>query len=305
MKKLLTLFLALVMVLTCVATLASCNDKDAEDGDAVKVVDIKLTEEQYAFAVAKGNTTLLAQLNDFMDEIMEDGTFDEIINNYFGDGEPQRVTSAATKKTDGSQLIVATNAAFEPFEYKSGDYYYGVDMEIMAAFAEYLDKELYIDNMEFDAVCLAVSTEGGSYEGEDGESVQVTGGVCDVAAAGLTVNSDREQILDFSKTYYEASQMIIAAADDDTFADCETAADVEEILKEFGSDVKVGVQNGTTGAFYCRGDADWGFEGFDFTTVGYNNGALAVQDLINGNCKYVVIDEGPAKAIVERMNAVN
>ena len=34
-------------------------------------------------------------------------------------------------KNDGSQLIVATNAAFEPFEYLVGENYYGIDMEIM------------------------------------------------------------------------------------------------------------------------------------------------------------------------------
>ena len=67
----------------------------------------------------------------------------------------------------------------------------------------------------------------------------------------------------------------------------------------------VGVQNGTTGKLYCEGDADWGFDGFGFTTIGYDNGSLAVQNIINGNCKYVVIDEGPAKAIAQRINDAN
>lgn len=301
MKKFLTLALAVVMVFTTVAALASCG----KTGDAVKVVDIKLTEEEYAFAVEKGNTELLGQLNAFMTEIKGNGKFDEIINKYFGDGTPTPVTSAATMKTDGSQLIVATNAAFEPFEYKSGENYLGIDMEIMALFAEKLGKELYIYNMEFDAVCLAVSSSGGTYEDENGQTVTVTGGVCDVAAAGLTVSDKRKEILDFSESYYDASQMLIVAKDDETFKDCKTAADVEAILNGFGADVKVGVQNGTTGKLYCEGDADWDFAGFKFTTVGYNNGALAVQDILNGGCKYVVIDEGPAKAIVEKMNAAN
>ncbi|MBE6555186.1 MAG: transporter substrate-binding domain-containing protein [Ruminococcaceae bacterium] len=300
MKKLLSLALALLMVVTSVAALSACG----KTGDAVKVVEIKLTEEDYAFAVQKGNATLLQQLNDFMAEIKQNGKFDEIVDKYFGDGTPTAVTSAATMKNDGTQLIVATNAAFEPFEYKSGENYYGVDMEIMALFAQKLGKELYIYNMEFDAVCLAVSAQGGTYEGENGE-VTVQGGICDVAAAGLTVSDERKEILDFSTTYYSASQMLIAAADDTTFDACQTAEDVEAILKGFGTDVKVGVQNGTTGKLYCEGDADWGFDGFGFTTVGYNNGALAVQEILNGNCKYVVIDEGPAKAIVAKTNAAN
>ena len=301
MKKILSIALALVMMLSCIAAFASCK---APEEKGVKVIEIKLTEEEYAFAVQKGNTALLNQLNDFMAEIKGNGKFDEIVNKYFGDGTPTPVVSAKEKKTDGSQLIVATNAAFEPFEYMVGENFYGLDLEIMALFAQKLGKELYIYNMEFDAVCLAVSADGGSYEGENGD-VAVEGGIADVAAAGLTVSDTRKQILDFSVSYYDASQMLIVDMNDTTFDNCETVADVEAILKGFGKDVKIGVQSATTGQKYCEGDADWGFDGFDFTTMPYNSGALAVQNILNGNVKYVIIDEGPAKAIVKNVNEAN
>ncbi len=301
MKKFLALALAALMLVSCLAGFSSCGNTVK----GVKVIDIKLTEEEYAFAVQKGDTELLTQLNTFMAEIKDNGTFDAIVNKYFGDGTPTPVTSAAEMKTDGSQLIVATNAAFAPFEYKEGVNYYGVDMEIMAAFATYLGKELYINDMNFDAVCLSVSAQGGTYEDENGQEVTVAGGICDIAAAGLTVSEKRMEILDFGTPYYDASQMIIVAEDDTTFDACQTVADVENILKGFGKDKKVGVQTGTTGELYCKGDADWGFDGFGFETVGYNTGALAVQNIINGNVSYVVIDEGPAKEIVKKINAVN
>ena len=306
MKKFLAMMMAVLMIVGACATLASCSGGK----DAVKVIDIGLTEEEYAFAVAKGNSDLLAKLNSFLAEIKGNGTFDEIMNKYFGDGEPSAVKSAAEMKKDGSQLIVATNAAFEPFEYKEGENYYGIDMEIMDLFAKKLGKELYIYDMAFDAVCLAVSTEGGSYEETDDDgnvtgTTSVEGGICDIAAAGLTVNEKRKEILDFSEAYYDAAQMLIVAADDTTFDECETSEDVAKILAELGKDVKVGVQNGTTGKLYCEGDVDFEFEGYAFTTVGYDNGALAVQNIINGNVKYVVIDEGPAKAIVAKINEAN
>ena len=305
MKKLLSIVLAVVMLCGAVAMFSACTAPEAEDADVVKVIDIALTEEEYAFAVQKGDSALLAQLNDFMAEIKANGKFDEIVNKYFGDGTPTAVVSAAEMKTDGSQLIVATNAAFAPFEYKEGVNYYGIDMEIMAAFATYLGKELYINDMNFDAVCLSVSAQGGTYEDENGQEVAVTGGICDIAAAGLTVSPVREEILDFSAAYYDASQMLVVAENDTTFDECKTVEDVEKILKTFGKDVKVGVQTGTTGELYAKGDADWGFDGFGFDTVGYNTGALAVQNILNGNVSYVVIDEGPAKEIVKKINAAN
>lgn len=298
MKKIISLALVAIMLAFC---FASCNSNSGK----VKVVDLKLTDEEYAFAVQKGDAELLKSLNDFMDEIRANGKFDEILNKYFQGGTPTAVKSASTMKTDGSQLIVATNAAFEPFEYMIGENYYGVDMEIMALFAEKLGKELYIYNMEFDAVCLSVSAAGGTYTDADGKEVTQEGGVCDIAAAGLTVSDTRKEILDFSQSYYQASQMLIVPEDCKDFDDCKTVADVEAVLKGLGKDVKVGVQKGTTGQLYCEGDADWGFDGYGFETVSYTNGALAVQDIINGNCAYVIIDEGPAKSIAAKMNEVN
>jgi polar amino acid transport system substrate-binding protein len=160
-------------------------------------------------------------------------------------------------------------------------------MEIAAKLAEKLGKELVIANMDFDAVCLSI----GQHK-------------ADIAMAGLTINEERKEYVDFSDSYYTASQKLIVRSDDSTFDGCTDAASVEEILNSFGSDVTVGVQTGTTGQFYCEGDADWGFDGFAFTTTGYRNGSLAVQDLLNGNIQYVIIDAAPAAAITEALNAL-
>lgn len=291
MKKLLATGLVVVMTAMAVCGCGGSSDEQStssgsavESKEAVKVIEVNLTEEEYAFGVDKDQADLLQSANDFIKEIKENGKFDEICNKYFGDGEPTAVTSA---KLDSSkdQLVVATNASFEPFEYMKGDDYYGIDMEIAAALAEKLGKELVIQNMDFDAVCLSV----GQHKS-------------DIAMAGLTIKEDRKKYVNFSDPYYNAAQRLIVKADNTEFDACENAAAIEEILKTKDSSVKIGVQNGTTGQFYCEGDKDWGFEGFDVTTTGYKNGSLAVQDLINGNIDYVVIDSAPAKCITEAIN---
>ena len=281
MKKIIALALAAMMA---VLTLASC---DGTGADVVKVIDINLTEEEYAFGVDKAQPELLTAVNEIIAEIQADGTFDAICNKYFGDGTPTAVVSAKLDDTK-DQLVVATNAAFAPFEYTEGDNYYGIDMEIAALIAEKLGKELVISDMDFDAVCLAV----GQHK-------------CDIAMAGLTVKPDREEHVTFSTSYYSASQKIVVRADDTTFDACTDATSVEAILKAYTDTTKVGVQNGTTGQFYVEGDADWGFDGYAVTCTGYANGSLAVQDLINGNLDFVVIDSAPAAAITEAFNKMN
>lgn len=283
MKKFIAIVMSLVLIAS-VAMLAGCGKKD--DVKAAKVIGIDLTNENYAFGVDKAQPELLEKTNAFIDKILSNGTFDEICSRYSSGGEPVLIKSAA-KDSSKDQLVVATNAAFEPFEYTVGDSYAGIDMEIAKLLADELGKELVIDNMDFDAVCLSV----GQHK-------------CDIAMAGLTVNPDREASVTFSKTYYKASQRVVVKGDDTTFDDCKTADDVLKKLQSFDASVKIGYQNGTTGGMYINNESDYASNNLKVTGKGYKNGSLAIQDLINGNINYVIIDSAPADSIVKSINEV-
>ena len=296
MKKIFSVLVAAA----CVFSMAACggnsgNSNSDANGDAsdnsasantAKVIDVDLTEEEYAFGVDKNQMDLLEQTNTFIEKIKADGTLDAICDKYFGGGEPEAVESA---ELDSSidQLVVATNAAFEPFEYTKGDQYYGIDMEIAKLLADELGKELVIQNMDFDAVCLSVSQQK-----------------CDIAMAGLTINEERKEYVSFTDSYYQASQRLIVPSADTTFDDCKTADEVAAKLAELSASDKIGVQAGTTGQYYVEGSDDWGFAGLPAECVTYKSGSLAVQDMLNGNIKYVIIDAAPANAITASINAM-
>lgn len=283
-KKLVSLLLVAAMALTAVACGGTEKAEEAAEAVTAKVIDVELTSEEYAFGVDKNQPELLDEVNAFIAEIKEDGTFDEICDRYFGDGEPVAVESAA-EDASKDQLVVATNAEFAPFEYMEGDKYYGIDMEIAKALADHLGKELVIINMSFDAVCLSV-----------GQSK------CDIAMAGLTITEDRKEAVNFTDSYYNAAQKIVVKSDNTEFDECATADDVAAILSEKDDSTKIGFQAGTTAQFYTEGDADWGFDGYAVEAIGYDNGSLAVQDMLNGNLDYVIIDAAPAVAITTAIN---
>ena len=294
--KIIAVIMALALALGC---LAACGSKTEEENTApsesdsavtaaaVKVIDIPLTEEEYAFGVSKEQPELLAQLNEYIAKIKADGTLDKIMNAYFGDGEANPGVASAAEDASKDQLVIATNAEFPPFEQIDGELYFGIDIDIMNGFAQSIGKELVIKNIDFDSVLTTVDA-----------------GYADIAASGLTKNEAREEYVAFSDSYYNASQLIITKGDDTTFDECKTVEDMEKVLKAFTSSTVIGSQNGTTGKLYVEGDEDFGFDGLSAKSVGYANGALAVQDMLNGNIDFVIIDEAPAKAISSNFNSM-
>ena len=290
MKKVLSLLLAVLMLFSAVSALTSCGG-DAKD--VAKVINIALSEEEYAFAVAKDDAELLDAANAFMKKIKDNGKFDEICNNYFGDGTPFTFKSAALD-TSKDQLVVATSTGFEPFEMVDANgNYSGIDLEIAYYFAQELGKEIVIMDMDFDAVVNSVAGIGNTSK-------------CDIAMAGLTVTPARAEVVNFTNSYYNASQVLIVKADDTTFDACKTAADVVAILNKMEASAKIGCQQGTTGEIYINGDADdpdgYGFEGLPAAAAPYKYVALAVTAMVNGQVSYVIADNAPAKAITDKMN---
>lgn len=184
------------------------------------------------------------------------------------------LTACGSKK---GVLTVATNCEFEPFEYLDDNGKpTGIDIDIVTEIAKELGMKVSIKDMAFESVVGAVGS-----------------GAQDLGAAGLTVDDERKKSVDFTQTYFNSNQVVIAKAGDAILSLTEVA-DVEAMLK----DKRIGVQNGTTGYKYCSGDSD-DYEGITDKTTGYASGALAVAALINGQVDYVVIDAVPASALVK------
>lgn len=293
MKKIISLFLVVVMLLTTLVVFASCGDKeDGADGSSkVKVYETyDLTSEKYAFAVAKENTALKTAANELLAELKANGELDKIINSFF-DGSAtftyaNPVSSVPTGADRENYLIVATNAYFPPFEYYEGDKLSGVDMKIASLLAEKLGKTLYIYDMEFDSVIISVKNAQ-----------------ADIGMAGMTVNEERLKTIDFTTEYYESAQVLVVRENDTVFADCKNADDIVAKLAAQNKDFKVGTQNGTTGYMYTAGDEGFGYDGFkNLTCNGYTTGALAIRDLANSKVDAVILDKQPAKMIAASTN---
>lgn len=55
--------------------------------EGVEIIEASFIDENYALAVKKGNTELLAEINEVLAEIQADGTYDKLYEEYFGKTE--------------------------------------------------------------------------------------------------------------------------------------------------------------------------------------------------------------------------
>lgn len=171
------------------------------------------------------------------------------------------------------KLIMSTNAQFPPYEMVAdgegfnGTGFEGIDVEIASAIADKLGLELQIDDMEFDSALLAVQNN-----------------TADVMLAGLSYSEERDEVVDFTDSYATGVQVVIVK-------------DGSDVTMDNLGEKMIGTQRGTTGYIYASDTPENGGYGEDHV-LAYDNGATAVQALMNSQIDAVIIDEAPAKEFV-------
>lgn len=184
-------------------------------------------------------------------------------------GSASNGDAAFTTVTPG-KLTMSTNASFPPYEMVADDgSFEGIDIEVAGAIAEKLGLELQVDDMGFDAALQAAQT-----------------GKSDMVMAGVTVTEERQAVMDFSNSYANGVQVVIVKEDSPI-----------QTLDDLANANMIGCQMGTTGYIYCSDTVENGGYGEDHVTP-YDDGAAAVQALVNGQIDAVVIDNMPAQEYV-------
>lgn len=166
--------------------------------------------------------------------------------------------AAGVKLVQPGKLTVCTNIPYEPFQFKddSGKVV-GFDVDIVDLAAKKLGVEQNIVDIDF-----AVIKSGAA----------MAAGKCDVAAAGMTITPERQQNIDFSEPYFDATQALLAKKG--------TGATSLEDVKAKG--LKLGAQASTTGLDYVKK------QGFDPTE--YADSAKELLALQAGQADVVVQD---------------
>ena len=162
-----------------------------EYGDKLTTMSEALSEENYAIALRKGNGELLNAVNKALAKIQSEGTLDKITEKYNSDAEVKPSDIDFNVGAAGGKLIVGTEPGFAPYELQVTDGFIGIDIELCAAIAKELGRELQIKPMAFDSLPAALNAN------------QI-----DLACAGITVTDERKENMDFTTDYVVGAKQV-------------------------------------------------------------------------------------------------
>ncbi|HFI0557043.1 TPA: ABC transporter substrate-binding protein/permease [Streptococcus suis] len=226
----------------------------------------------FGFSVKKGSKYeyLVDDFNKALAEMKEDGTYETIMNKWFGSSDSSEstdyssrlnLTGSVTAKATPvkSSYTIVADSSFAPFEYQdeSGKYV-GIDMELIKAIAEQQGFTITIQNPGFDAALNAVQA-----------------GQADAVIAGMSITDARKEIFDFSDAYY-SSNILLAVKNGSDIASYE--------------DLKgktVGAKNGTASYTFLESNK----EKYGYTLKAFDEASGMYDSLNSGSIDALMDDE--------------
>lgn len=289
MAKFVVSFMLVAVIIGASFALVACN---GDDKNYVAVAAIDLLQEDFGIAVKKGNTALLNAVNVVIDEWLANGKMNQYMDYYSALANEEKGGESAVAP-DGLQMswdfgsateavTMYTEAGFAPYEFYKGENIVGLDVAIMSQVAVNLGKKLEVKDVVFDVVATNVANSTGDA----------------VGAAGITINDERKQVIDFSNVY--SSSTLVIVSENGQYSS----------VKDLAGKT-VGVQEGTSGDLIISAakGAGYTYENEDgqevtVTAVGatvkqYKQYALALQDLKNGRIDAILMDKIPAELMLK------
>lgn len=175
---------------------------------------------------------------------------------------------AIAQDLDGRTLVVGSDTTYPPFETvnEAGEIV-GFDIDVLTAICERVNCVVEFQTTAWDGIFPALAN-----------------GEFDVVASGVTITEERDQVVDFTDSYFSVDQAVAVRVEDESLT-----------LEDFtDSDLIFGAQQGTTNAIVAED-----LVGRDRVQL-YDDFNAALLALINGDVDGVLIDDVVADEFVQQ-----
>lgn len=170
-------------------------------------------------------------------------------------------TSEKTSGNAGSSdkvYKVGVDTTYPPFEFKDGNTYKGIDIDLINAIAKDQGFKIQLSPMDFGGIIPAMQANQ-----------------LDVAIAGMSITDERKKVVDFSTPYFDAGLTVVVKNDNNSIKS------VDDLKGK-----TVAVKKGTTGAKYAADNASK----LNIKVVQFNDSPSMFQEVANGNADALIED---------------
>ncbi|TWD93200.1 amino acid ABC transporter substrate-binding protein (PAAT family) [Neobacillus bataviensis] len=174
------------------------------------------------------------------------------------------IAACGSKETSGEKTNsdkvykVGVDTTYPPFEYKDGNEYKGIDIDLINAIAKNQGFKIELNPMDFGGIIPAMQANQ-----------------LDVAIAGMSITDERKKVVDFSTPYFDAGLTVVVKKDNSTI----------KSVKDLKGKT-VAVKKGTTGAEYAQTNASK----LGINVVQFNDSPAMFQEVSNGNADALIED---------------
>ena len=166
--------------------------------------------------------------------------------------------NAGEEKKPEKVYKVGVDTTYPPFEFKEGNDYKGIDIELINAIAKDQDFKIKLSPMDFGGIIPAMQANQ-----------------LDVAIAGMSITEERKKVVDFSTPYFDAGLTVVVKKDNTS------TKSVDDLKGK-----TIAVKKGTTGAKYAQDNATK----LGIKVVQFNDSPAMFQEVANGNADALIED---------------
>ena len=162
-----------------------------KNNDGLKILDSKLTNDSYAFAINADKVSLKKEIDSILVEMKNDGTLKEFENKWFGDDESKKILSNYDYKSNKT-IKFATVSGSAPFAYMKNNKVVGYDIDIINYIGYKLGYKIEIVEMAFEGILPAIVS-----------------GKIDLAGCSIIITEERKKVVLFSEPNYTGGIVLV------------------------------------------------------------------------------------------------
>ena len=160
--------------------------------NGLKILDEKLTEDSYAFAINPSKKDLQTKINKELEKMKSNGKLEYFEDKWMGSDESKKELETYEYDSSKGTIKFATVSGSAPFAYMKNNEIVGYDIDVIKYIASELGYKLEITEMSFEGIIPALKS-----------------GKVDVSGCSIIVTEERKKSVLFSDADYTGGIVVV------------------------------------------------------------------------------------------------